>query len=373
MPRETRLTKKLRPRIYKNTLLAIVAYAISALIAFSSVYLELSFYSYTPFQIILAAVTLVNILFLMATYLQKNITKNFSERMLQSQLFVWLIAFTTTLFYMADLRVLMLLASVMAFTFAVSFLALSVSTYLVILIAGCYLVVSYVGITYFNQPGSLSYEVLVLICYIPVCTFVAYMANRITEQRKQLKLAVVDLKKAREEREIMMIKLKKAASTDDLTGLMNRRAINQELQHEFKRIKRYKSELTLLLADVDHFKQINDTFGHDCGDIVLKKISLVLQESIRDTDFAARWGGEEFLIVLPDTKLSSGKVLAERLLNNIAKVTMDYQDQPISFTISVGLLQASNEQSIEDAIKIADTYLYSAKKQGRNCIVDQSE
>jgi diguanylate cyclase (GGDEF)-like protein len=372
MSRETRLSKKLRPRIYKNTLLAILAYAISAVIAFSSVYLELSFYSYLPFYIILAFVIAINLCFLMATYLQKNITKRFSDLMLIIQLALWFVAYTATLFYMANLRILMLMASVMAFTFAVNYLALRVSIGLVLLVSIIYVSISYIGIYYFGQPGSLSYEVLALICYIPVCTFVSYMSDRVKQHRKLLKSTVTQLKNAREERELIMLKLEKAASTDDLTGLMNRRAINQELRHEFNRFRRYKTELTILLADIDHFKDINDTFGHDCGDTVLKTISRELQQSIRETDFAARWGGEEFLIVLPDTDLSNARIFAQRLLFKIAGLKVTYQNNTINFTISAGLLQASKEHSIEEAIKMADNFLYDAKKQGRNRIVDQT-
>lgn len=370
MASEAELTRKLRPRIYKNTILAMLAYAITAIIAFASVYLELSHYGYTPFQYLLAVVILVNILFLAMTYSRNTISKRFSDRMLIAQLSVWFFAFSVTLFYMADLRVILLMSSIMAFTFAISYLKLQVSIYMVFVIAVTYFVISYLGIAHFNQPGNLSYEILVLICFIPVCIFISYMADRIGKQRRILKSTLAHLEAIREERERIMQELEKSASTDDLTGLYNRRAINLKLQHEYERVCRYESDLTIILVDVDHFKRINDTHGHLFGDQALKIIANVLERSVRVTDFVARWGGEEFLVVLPETDLGGGKTIAQRILKDIAQTQLDCDGQIISLTISAGLHQITPNQTLEEAIARVDEYLYQAKQQGRNRVVE---
>lgn len=154
---------------------------------------------------------------------------------------------------------------------------------------------------------------------------------------------------------------------DVLTGLHNRMAANERIHSEFMRMKRTGSCYAVLMLDVDFFKRINDTYGHEAGDHVLKRISDVLKGCLRETDFVARYGGEEFLVLLPDTALEAAARVAEKIRQALATST-----DPIAgvTTVSIGLVVASPENHDENvAVNQADARLFQAKKAGRNCVV----
>lgn len=157
---------------------------------------------------------------------------------------------------------------------------------------------------------------------------------------------------------------------DVLTGLNNRLAGNERLRSEFERMKRTGETYCLLMADIDLFKKVNDTFGHAVGDEVLKLVSRTLSNNLREYDFLARWGGEEFLVLLPATGFNEASVVAEKL-----RSAVEGQTHPIAgaVTISAGFAVASPEELNEDlAVMRADEGLYEAKKSGRNRVVGKS-
>jgi len=163
--------------------------------------------------------------------------------------------------------------------------------------------------------------------------------------------------------------------TDSLTGCYNRGHLTEQLPREIKRALRYKHPMALAMCDIDHFKKVNDTHGHQCGDEVLKIFVQSISELIRaDTDWLARYGGEEFLLVLPETNLENAYGMAERLRQHIAqKIIVTAEDQ-VSITASFGVTgfeASSSATSItpEALINTADKYLYEAKTQGRNKVV----
>jgi len=172
--------------------------------------------------------------------------------------------------------------------------------------------------------------------------------------------------------------IKLLSRTDSLTGCYNRGYLNELLPREVTRALRYKRPLALVMCDIDHFKKINDTYGHQSGDEVLKKLVQSISEVIRaDTDWLARYGGEEFLIVFPETQLRNASGLAERLRKNIAKNSIETQKGKISITASFGVtgfdsLTPSKNITPEALINQADKYLYAAKNQGRNNVVSGS-
>ncbi len=163
------------------------------------------------------------------------------------------------------------------------------------------------------------------------------------------------------------------STTDHLTSLRTRRYLGEVLAVEVLRAKRYGSPLTVIMADLDHFKSVNDTYGHATGDIVLKGASEVLRDNLRATDVAARWGGEEFLVVLPETDLDGGTLWAERWRGGIEQSDFESSDgRHLKVTLSVGV--AAYEPSIANAevlIDVADKALYRAKEGGRNQVVVQ--
>jgi diguanylate cyclase (GGDEF)-like protein len=163
-------------------------------------------------------------------------------------------------------------------------------------------------------------------------------------------------------------RLEEAAHRDLLTGLSNRRDMIKRLTNEMNRIQQTGQTLTILLVDVDHFKQVNDTFGHLVGDQVLADIADMMRSILRTSDLCARWGGEEFLLLLPDTDSTNAKKIAERLRQIIMNHAFTGKDFSFSLTISIGGASSLPAQRLEDIIQAADTMLYQAKKLGRNSV-----
>lgn len=165
----------------------------------------------------------------------------------------------------------------------------------------------------------------------------------------------------------MQLKLRKQATTDELTGLRNRRKILQRLDEEFLRAARNDSPLSLIILDIDHFKQINDRHGHPFGDIVLKQIAVRMSDLLRSYDLVGRIGGEEFLIITPQTDRIEALVIAERIRQTIADESISEEQQLIHLTISAGVTEMlHDEDTVQTMIKRADTALYKAKSEGRN-------
>lgn len=161
-------------------------------------------------------------------------------------------------------------------------------------------------------------------------------------------------------------RLARMATTDSLTGLFNRRHMIALTEKELARHYRRPSNLTFLLLDVDHFKQINDRYGHDIGDRVLSGVSQMLTDSMREQDFIGRWGGEEFLAVLPETDLSQAEASAERIRKAVESLVIECDGQRLSATISIGITQYRAEELLSTAIARADRALYESKSAGRN-------
>ena len=161
-------------------------------------------------------------------------------------------------------------------------------------------------------------------------------------------------------------RLAQQATTDGLTGLKNRRAFNEVFSQEIKRLKRGGEGLCLALLDIDFFKSINDSHGHDGGDQVLKNVARVLETELRATDTVARIGGEEFAVLLPTQQVSGARARLEELRQRIANSPLEDEDKQISVTVSIGLTRVTAEDSIKKASKRADDALYAAKRGGRN-------
>ena len=166
------------------------------------------------------------------------------------------------------------------------------------------------------------------------------------------------------------VELIKLATTDALTGLYNRRYFMDKLQEEILKYKRYRVPLSVALLDIDQFKKVNDEYGHDAGDFVLREMGKLLTETVRSTDSACRYGGEEFLVVFPNTDLLGTEVFGERLRALISKHNFYYDHTYVPITVSVGLAEAYPEISNPDLLlKLADKALYAAKKDGRNRVI----
>jgi len=159
---------------------------------------------------------------------------------------------------------------------------------------------------------------------------------------------------------------RKLATIDSMTGLLNRRQFFVVAEVERERSRRYRRPLSMLMIDIDEFKSINDSFGHDVGDEVILLVANVCQSLIRSTDFIARLGGEEFALLLPETGLKDAGDLAERLREAVSKITVAETAGVFTPTVSIGVSEAADGMPIADLLKRADVALYDAKQGGRN-------
>jgi len=173
-----------------------------------------------------------------------------------------------------------------------------------------------------------------------------------------------EIKKAQE-------KLNEMSTRDELTRLYNRRYFKEALEREVARAKRYKTDLVLCMMDLDHLKQINDQYGHPAGDTVLSEIGRMLKEHIRQSDLICRYGGEEFAVILPNTRAENALTVCERFRAMVAGHQFEYDSSPFQITISTGISQyrSPTDQSPWELIKCADEALYQAKEAGRNRVV----
>ncbi len=155
--------------------------------------------------------------------------------------------------------------------------------------------------------------------------------------------------------------------TDGLTGLYNRRHFQCNFDREFLRSERYDSKLSLAMIDIDFFKQVNDTYGHGCGDYVLKEIAYLALQTFRKTDMVFRYGGEEFAVILTETDIQNAIIPCERLRKNVETYPFIYNGQPFNVTISAGVCEKdSSILSAFDLFEKTDKALYQAKETGRN-------
>lgn len=164
-------------------------------------------------------------------------------------------------------------------------------------------------------------------------------------------------------------KLHEISRSDGLTGLLNRKTWEDSLIHEFKRFQRYSHTSTLIMFDIDHFKRVNDTYGHPAGDAVIRNTAKILKDSTRNIDISGRYGGEEFALVLVDTDAAGATIVAERIRAAIEECIVKYDKNELRYTVSLGIAELNPE--VRDHamwIECADRALYQAKESGRNCV-----
>ena len=177
-----------------------------------------------------------------------------------------------------------------------------------------------------------------------------------------------DLLKTNEKLKEAYEKVNKMAIEDELMGIYNRRYFFNRLEYEFDRYLRYQVPLSVLMIDIDHFKNINDTYGHPMGDFVLKKTAKVFEEQLRATDILARYGGEEIAILLPQTEKAEAMMVGEKLRNAMESTTFSDKDMSLNATISVGIssIPLVAIENADEFMKMADDAVYYSKKNGRN-------
>lgn len=190
-----------------------------------------------------------------------------------------------------------------------------------------------------------------------------------TELEERVRSRTHQLDKELKARKRIEKELKHQATHDPLTGLYNRNALERRIADDLARATRYRHSLSIFMVDIDHFKAINDRYGHASGDRVLRSIAIELERSLRKTDYVARFGGEEFLVVLPETPLVMAVELGERLLRRVSSHRVRLEEDSVNLTISIGVASFPEiAREWHDLLDAADRAMYQAKHDGRNCL-----
>ena len=164
-------------------------------------------------------------------------------------------------------------------------------------------------------------------------------------------------------------KLEQISRTDPLTKISNRRDMIEKIEHEKKRFARNGKPFVLIMIDIDNFKLVNDKYGHDAGDFILESIAHLMQASVRKQDIVGRWGGEEFLLLLPETDIVGGEALAEKIRKSVEETPYIFSNKKIPVTITLGVSVYDRLMELETTIKSADKAMYEGKNKGKNCVV----
>lgn len=180
--------------------------------------------------------------------------------------------------------------------------------------------------------------------------------------REALQVYAKQLEGKNRELKETLVKLEAMATTDYLTNIPNRRYIMCWLHDEVTRLQRNTGNMAIVLGDIKNFKQINDTFGHDCGDYVLKEIAKIMRTNIREQDVIARWGGDEFLLALPNTDLAGACIAAEKIKLALEAAKLYYKESELALTVTFGMAQFDPQLDINANIKRADEALYQQKR-----------
>ncbi|MEP5764693.1 MAG: diguanylate cyclase [Halieaceae bacterium] len=196
------------------------------------------------------------------------------------------------------------------------------------------------------------------------------LGNRFTRMYSHLDGAV---RERTRELEQSNEKLSEVARMDALTGLLNRRGFAERADTEILRASRSQRGFVVMMGDIDHFKAFNDQYGHACGDFVLRETAILLSQQLRDVDTMARWGGEEFIFLLPETSLEGGTTLAEKLRSVLESAHFNFGGNELGLTITIGVAEFAQGMSLDDCLVRADAALYQGKQSGRNrVVVDQA-
>lgn len=215
-----------------------------------------------------------------------------------------------------------------------------------------------------THPHTLDMKIEIIQWLVFAFTLAGFslIGSELSKLRQMLRSSNVELKSA-------LVKVKEMAITDELTGIFNRRHIMNVLKYQKSLADRGDYVFVVCYADLDHFKQVNDRFGHSTGDIVLQKFAVLAKDVIREVDYVARFGGEEFLLILVKTPLTEAIVVAERISKSIGKFSFGDLSPDLNITVSIGVAEYKSGELIEDLLDRADAALYRAKESGRNRVV----
>ena len=344
--------------------------AMVALLAFTVV--GVFFYLFNLFTIGLE--TLVAILlffwagvFVFTVIIRSGFNKRFEDPSLTVVQLLWGTTYLLTIIYLLnEWRGLMLMAYFGMLSFG--FFKLKFREFLSVIlfaILGYLLVILYIFV-YEPDRIYINLELLQLLAFTCSASIMLYTGSAIHRLRSRSKKQYIALQEALEQN-------KKLATTDELTGLYNRRYFMDKLMQQKALAEREGSDFVICYCDLDKFKKINDTFGHHTGDIVLQKFSQILESSIREIDFAARFGGEEFVCLLVNTDIENACKVTERIRQSLENYNFSDIAPSLHATVSIGVSNFKQFNTLQETLMSADDRMYQAKQQGRNKVVSSDE
>ncbi len=189
------------------------------------------------------------------------------------------------------------------------------------------------------------------------------------KSKEKVKQYALELERKNEELQQLLEKVNRIAMVDFLTEITNRRFAIDRMNEELSRISHGGGGFSLIMIDIDNFKGKNDSYGHECGDYVLKNLVNLIKSVLRNFDMMARWGGEEFLIMLPETEMSDAKIMAEKMISNVRNQVFTYKGNLFHVTITAGVAQYKAGDDLDSIIIRADEAMYHGKRSGKNCVI----
>jgi len=340
--------------------------ALTAALLYTMIYIYLYFGGYTRLDgnslfYMLFIFWIGNLLF--TTLLITGLNNYFRDRSLSVSQLIWATAFAMLgIYYLNELRdiILMFYFAMLSFGFF-RFKSYQFIICAVIAVLGYLLVIVVLSI---NEPLRITYnkEMLRFFAFTLTSGMIVYSGISISRMREELKIKNIDLQKAVELNEIL-------ATTDDLTGLYTRRHFMEVLTQQKAISERDGKDFVVCFADLDFFKHVNDSFGHHTGDLVLKQFSEIIKKSIREVDYAARFGGEEFVLLLVNTDIEQSISVAERIRQTLDEFNFNDIAPALNVTVSIGMSNFKEYNSLQETLMSADNRMYAAKEKGRNMVV----
>ncbi len=305
--------------------------------------------------------------FIFTILIRSGLNKRFSDPSLTIPQMVWGTCFLLTITYLLnEWRGLMLMAYFGMLSFG--FFKLNFREFLsvaLLAILGYALIILYIFI-YEPERILIKLELAQLLAFTCAISIMLYTGSAIHHLRARTKKQYIALQEALEVNQRLAI-------TDDLTGLYNRRHFMDQLSQQKALSERDDSDFVVFYCDLDHFKHINDTFGHHTGDMVLQKFAEILKSSIREIDYAARLGGEEFACLLVNTDIENARKVTERIRESLASYNFSDIAPSLHATVSIGISNFKQFNTIQETLMSADNRMYIAKRLGRNKVVSSDE
>ncbi len=295
-----------------------------------------------------------------------NLNLKFSDASLTLPQMLWVIvSLSLTMFYLQDIRSLMLMGFMLVMSFGAFRLTFKEFFWVTLFTIACYLGSLYGVYIYRPHEVNISQEAFVFIGFVVALVGFAFMGVELSNLRNALKKRHEELKGA-------FLRIEELSITDELTGLYNRRYLMKVLNKHRALANRSDYNFVVCYLDLDHFKKVNDQFGHPYGDKVLVAFSRLINTCLREVDIAARIGGEEFVLVLANTQLNAAYSVCQRISEKwLAETSSNAPNIPL--TLSTGIAEFKFTETIEETLERADALLYEAKNNGRNCIVIEQQ